>query len=74
MTYEEKLLTRYLLISGMNWGKAAYIVGTLQAQQINEMLEYIAKTQEMDPNKLYSIGCEIAEKYKSETEQRGDSV
>ena len=62
MTYEEKLLTRCLLISGIHWTKTAYIVGSLQPQGINEMLEHIAANQELDQVKLYSIALEILEK------------
>ena len=66
MTYEEKLLTRCLLLSGMHWTKAAYIVGSLAPQGIVEMLEFIAVHQELDEDNLYSIALEILQKYKYE--------
>ena len=66
MTYEEKLLTRCLLLSGMHWTKAAYIVGKLPAKGIVEMLEYIAINQELDPETLYSTALKTLEKTKDE--------
>lgn len=64
MTYEEKLLTRCLLYSGMHWAKAALIVGTLQMAEVVKMLEYIAAHQDLDQAKLYSYACEISPKCK----------
>ena len=66
MTYEEKLLTRCLFLSGMNWTRVAYIVGSLQEQGTIEMLEYIAEHQELNQAKLYSTALEILEKTKRE--------
>ena len=37
-----------------------------------EMLENLTQNPTLDQAELYSTACEIAEKYKSETEQRGD--
>lgn len=62
MTYEEKLLTECLLLSGMHWAKAAFIVGTLEMDEIVKMLEYIAVHQDLDEAKLYSYACEISPK------------
>ena len=60
MTSEEKLLTRCLLLSGMHWAKAAFIVGTLQMPEVVKMLEYIAVHKEINQEKLYSYACELS--------------
>ena len=44
-----------LLIMGMLWDEEATM----------EMLQHISKTHEKDPDKLYSVACEIEEKYKA---------
>lgn len=62
MTYEEKLLTRCLLLSGMHWTRVAFIVGKLQEVEITEMLERIAAYRELDQPFLYSTALEILEK------------
>ena len=64
MTYEEKLLTRCLLLSGMHWAKTAFIVGTLDIDEIVKMLEFIAIHQDLDQAKLYAYACEIAPRVK----------
>lgn len=69
MTYEEKLLTRYLLRSGMHWGRVGYIVGSMpNTEAIMEMFDYIVNHQEADQAELYSIALKILKKYESETE------
>lgn len=67
LTPNQDLLTDYLAALKMPLGKRAYIVGILWEEEATlEMLEYILKTRETDQDKLYSIACEISEKYKSE--------
>ena len=68
MTYEEKLLTRCLLLSGMHWSKVAYIVGSLHQQGTIKMLEYIAEHQELNQDELYSTALEILEQIKVKEE------
>ena len=46
-------LVERMLVIGMLWEETATV----------EMPEYIAKTQETNPAKLYSIALEISEKY-----------
>lgn len=68
LSKEQKLLTKYLATTGMSLVERMLVTGMLWEEEATiEMLEYIAKTQESDPTKLYSIACEISEKYKSET-------
>ena len=71
LSYEQKLLTRYLATTDMTFARRMHIVGTLwEEEATREMLEYIVKTQESDPAKLYSIAYEISQKYKSEETEK----
>ena len=69
-TQAQKLLIDYLISLKISRASGLYIVGILWEEAATmEMLEYIAETRETDPAKLYSIACEISERYKNETEE-----
>ena len=67
-TYEERLLLRCLFLSGMHWGKAGYVIGSLQGkyEAIMEMFDYIANHQDLEPVALYEEGKRVIRKYKFE--------
>ena len=76
MEYYERLLTRCLLLSGMHWTKAAYIVGSLDNQGIIEMLEYVAVHQELDKDGLYDTAMDILDRihYDNVRRERNDAI
>ena len=70
LTREQKLLTRYLATTEMDLVTRLLISGMLWEEEATlEMLQYIARTQETDPAKLYSVALEISQKYPTEPEQ-----
>ena len=70
LSKEQKLLTRYLSATGMTLVERMLVSGMLWEEEATiEMLLYISKTRETDPDKLYSIACEISAKYKMETDE-----
>ena len=70
MTPNQELLTEYLVAVKMPLVERMLIIGMLWEEGATmEMLKYIVETQETDLAKLYSIACEISERYKNETEE-----
>ena len=69
LSKEQKLLTRFLATTGMTLVERMLVTGMLWEEESTiEMLVYIAQTRETDPDKLYSIACEISAKYKREVD------
>ena len=70
MTPNQELLTEYLVAVKMPLVERMLIIGMLWEEGATmEMLKYIVETRETDLAKLYSIACEISERYKNETEE-----
>ena len=69
-TQEQKLLIKYLKTTKIPLATGLLIVMMLwEEKATEEMLRYIADTQESDPAKLYSIALEISQKYPTQMEQ-----
>lgn len=63
-TPEQKLLKAYLETTDMSLVERMLVTGVLwEEEATTEMLEYIAKTLEDDPDKLYAVAEEISKKY-----------
>ena len=72
-TPEQEILSNYLFATKMTLVERLLVMAMLwEEEATQEMLDYIVKTQEDDPAKLYEIACEISEKYKSEMEEDWD--
>lgn len=70
LTPDQDLLGDYLFAAGCSLARWMYIMGILWDHEATvEMLQYIADTGETDREKLYSVACEIAQKYKREDEE-----
>ncbi len=65
-TYEQELLAEYLIALGTPLTRGLCIIALLWEEEATmEMLEYIAKTEETDHGKLYSVAQEISKKYEN---------
>ena len=67
LSQDQLLLADYLIALGISLARGLYILGILwEPEATREMLVYISETEETNPAKLYSVACEIAQKYKYE--------
>ena len=66
LTPAQKVLTSYLAATGMPLVDRLLVTGMLWEEDATiEMLLYISRTREKDPDKLYAVAEEISIKYPS---------
>ena len=65
MTPNQELLTEYFWEIKMRPSMGLLIIATIWDENATiEMLKYIQKTREKDPDKLYAVALQISKKYK----------